>query len=151
MDSFATAICLALQYGVPLQTLVNKFIHSRFEPSGLQRTKRSRWRSPSWTTSSAAWPCVPAARRAARSRSRAIGQRARAALLRRSVRPDRERAAVRPRTATGTRASMGRANALCTAGELQEDAPPCSECGTIMIRAGACYRCDNCGATSGCG
>jgi len=34
---------------------------------------------------------------------------------------------------------------------MQEDAPPCSECGMIMVRAGACYRCDNCGATSGCG
>ena len=34
---------------------------------------------------------------------------------------------------------------------MQEDAPPCSECGMIMLRAGACYRCDNCGATSGCG
>src|SRR6185437_2016805 len=35
MDSFATAISLALQYGVPLSTLVDKFIHSRFEPSGV--------------------------------------------------------------------------------------------------------------------
>jgi ribonucleoside-diphosphate reductase alpha chain len=34
---------------------------------------------------------------------------------------------------------------------LQQDAPPCSECGTIMIRAGACYKCPNCGTTSGCG
>ena len=34
---------------------------------------------------------------------------------------------------------------------LQQDAPPCSECGTIMTRAGACYKCSNCGTTSGCG
>jgi ribonucleoside-diphosphate reductase alpha chain len=33
----------------------------------------------------------------------------------------------------------------------QTDAPPCSNCGWIMTRAGACYRCDNCGTTSGCG
>ena len=39
MDSFATAISLALQYGVPLSTLVNKFIHSRFEPSGFTGNK----------------------------------------------------------------------------------------------------------------
>ena len=32
----------------------------------------------------------------------------------------------------------------------QEDAPPCSTCGSIMIRSGACYKCSNCGATSGC-
>jgi ribonucleoside-diphosphate reductase alpha chain len=35
--------------------------------------------------------------------------------------------------------------------QLQSDAPPCSECGTIMVRAGACYKCPNCGTTSGCG
>jgi ribonucleoside-diphosphate reductase alpha chain len=33
---------------------------------------------------------------------------------------------------------------------LQEDAPPCHECGAIMVRNGACYKCLNCGATSGC-
>jgi len=33
---------------------------------------------------------------------------------------------------------------------LQEDAPPCHECGAIMVRGGACYKCLNCGATSGC-
>jgi ribonucleoside-diphosphate reductase alpha chain len=32
----------------------------------------------------------------------------------------------------------------------QEDAPPCSTCGAIMIRSGACYKCVNCGNTSGC-
>src|SRR5204863_5759457 len=32
----------------------------------------------------------------------------------------------------------------------QEDAPPCSTCGSIMIRSGACYKCSNCGTTSGC-
>ena len=33
----------------------------------------------------------------------------------------------------------------------QEDAPPCTTCGSIMVRAGACYKCANCGTTSGCG
>jgi ribonucleoside-diphosphate reductase alpha chain len=32
----------------------------------------------------------------------------------------------------------------------QSDAPSCSDCGSIMIRNGACYKCHNCGATSGC-
>jgi ribonucleoside-diphosphate reductase alpha chain len=40
---------------------------------------------------------------------------------------------------------------MASVAKMQEDAPPCSECGMIMVRAGACYRCDNCGATSGCG
>ena len=34
--------------------------------------------------------------------------------------------------------------------QLQEDAPPCQDCGTIMVRSGSCYKCLNCGATSGC-
>jgi ribonucleoside-diphosphate reductase alpha chain len=46
---------------------------------------------------------------------------------------------------------VGSAELLQSVAKLQEDAPLCSECGMIMIRAGACYRCDNCGATSGCG
>ena len=32
----------------------------------------------------------------------------------------------------------------------QEDAPPCSTCGSIMVRSGSCYKCANCGTTSGC-
>ncbi len=32
----------------------------------------------------------------------------------------------------------------------QGDAPSCSECGSLMVRSGACYKCHNCGATSGC-
>ena len=32
----------------------------------------------------------------------------------------------------------------------QEDAPPCSMCGSIMVRSGSCYKCANCGSTSGC-
>jgi len=32
----------------------------------------------------------------------------------------------------------------------QEDAPPCSMCGSIMVRSGSCYKCSNCGTTSGC-
>ncbi len=34
--------------------------------------------------------------------------------------------------------------------ENQADAPACHECGSIMVRSGSCYRCTNCGATSGC-
>jgi ribonucleoside-diphosphate reductase alpha chain len=35
--------------------------------------------------------------------------------------------------------------------QAQTDAPPCSDCGSLMIRAGACYKCPDCGTTSGCG
>ena len=46
MDTIATLTSMALQYGVPLEVLVNKFSHVRFEPSGLhEESRRSRWRS----------------------------------------------------------------------------------------------------------
>ena len=69
MDSFAQAVSVALQYGVPLQILVDKFTHSRFEPSGFTKNPRFRWRSPSWTTSSGGWRRSSC--RARRRRSRA--------------------------------------------------------------------------------
>jgi ribonucleoside-diphosphate reductase alpha chain len=56
MDSFATAISIALQYGVPLQGLVDKFSHMRFEPSGFTKNPTFRWRSRSWIISSVGSP-----------------------------------------------------------------------------------------------
>ena len=56
MNSFATAISIALQYGVPLETLVQKFSYMRFEPEGITRTRRSRSPSRCPTTSCAGWP-----------------------------------------------------------------------------------------------
>jgi ribonucleoside-diphosphate reductase alpha chain len=47
------------------------------------------------------------------------------------------------RVAAGTKSTFA-------AIQNQEDAPPCSTCGSIMVRSGACYKCPNCGTTSGC-
>ena len=55
-DAFAQAISYALQYGVPLQVLVDKFSHARFEPSGMTRNPKSASPSRSSTTSSGGWP-----------------------------------------------------------------------------------------------
>jgi len=66
MDAFATSISIALQYGVPLEALVEKFSHVRFEPPASPRTRRSPTRRASRTTSSATWPrssCRPRTRR----------------------------------------------------------------------------------------
>ena len=46
--------------------------------------------------------------------------------------------------------SAAKAGASFAAIQNQEDAPPCSTCGSIMVRSGACYKCTNCGTTSGC-
>ncbi len=123
MDSFATAISYALQYGVPLKFFVDKFSHVRFEPSG-------------WTGN----PTVPYAKSIMDYIFRwlgakflgpeyAVGEAGEAPKLR-ATEPDPQQA-------------------LPFAGATA-DAPSCSECGGIMTRNGSCYKCENCGGTSGC-
>jgi ribonucleotide reductase alpha subunit len=151
MDSFATAISLALQYGVPLQALVDKFSHTRFEPQGFTKN-----------------PEIPIAKsvmdyifRWLASRFLSQDERDRLGIIRRDIDEDGVGDAVPP-APTGAAAppiaSIPRAQ-LATArsiGDLpgafinQADAPSCSECGSLMVRNGACYKCFNCGATSGC-
>jgi ribonucleoside-diphosphate reductase alpha chain len=122
MDNFATAISYGLQYGVPLKFYVDKFSHVRFEPSG-------------WTGN----PQIPYAKSIMDYIFRWLGAK-----------------------------FLGPEYALGEAGEAvklkpteqspqQElfapsvaDAPACSECGGMMTRNGSCYKCENCGSTSGC-
>jgi ribonucleoside-diphosphate reductase alpha chain len=54
-----------------------------------------------------------------------------------------------PPSATASQAEASAPTPFSTI-QNQEDAPPCSTCGSIMIRSGACYKCVNCGNTSGC-
>ena len=155
MDSFATAISLALQYGVPLQALVDKFSHMRFDPQGFTKN-----------------PEVPIAKslmdyifRWLASRFMPQEERDRLGIIRRDEPEDtvdtRPAAAVaEPATApTATAGVSGFAasRVQTTTVEMtpgafvnQGDAPSCSECGSLMVRSGACYKCHNCGATSGC-
>jgi ribonucleoside-diphosphate reductase alpha chain len=63
----------------------------------------------------------------------------------------KEMAADAPRSAGPSGPAAGAAAASAFAAiQNQEDAPPCSTCGSIMVRSGACYKCANCGTTSGC-
>jgi len=141
MDTIATLTSMAMQYGVPIDALVNKFAHVRFEPSGFTKN-----------------PEIPVAKSLTDYIFRFLGVRfggesgaATAA------------AAVAAETAANT-ATLARQSAARPKLELleggqgrptdfilsQSDAPTCSDCGSIMIRNGACYKCHNCGATSGC-
>jgi len=134
MDSFATAISLSLQYGVPLKVLVDKFSHTRFEPSGFTGN-----------------PQIPIAKSITDYIFRWLALK----FLPREDIPESMRLheaepSARPPEA---RADSERKALPSTAREAflnQEDAPPCHTCGAIMIRNGACYRCANCGSTSGC-
>jgi ribonucleoside-diphosphate reductase alpha chain len=146
MDSFATAISLALQYGVPLKALVDKFSHARFEPAGFTGN-----------------PEVPIAKsvmdyifRWLASRFLPWEDRDALGIIRR----DGTEAGEEPRLDTRLTASAPPAlpaaerpvvsRSAPAAFLNQEDAPSCSDCGSLMVRSGACYKCLNCGATSGC-
>jgi ribonucleoside-diphosphate reductase alpha chain len=124
MDSFATAVSFNLQYGVPLKFLVDKFSHVRFEPSG-------------WTGN----PQIPYAKSIMDYIFRWLGAKflgpeyaiseAGETTMLKPTEPDPQQAL--PFTAT-----------------VAADAPLCAECGSIMTRNGSCYKCGNCGGTSGC-
>jgi ribonucleoside-diphosphate reductase alpha chain len=133
MDSFATAISLALQHGVPLKLLVDKFSHTRFEPSG-------------WTGN----PDISRASSIMDYIFRWLGRKFLA-----SPPPEQLQLPVDEITKPVTvvvEAQSKAANAVNLQGTWaqESDAPPCHECGTIMVRSGACYKCLNCAATSGC-
>ena len=233
MDSFATSVSLALQYGVPLRDLVNKFAHVRFEPSGFTGNQEIpiaksivdyifRWLGSRFLPSDekaslglidrsaivheaplgfggSPSPSSPAP--AEPTAAAHPSMRARSSRLRRAVRRQRRRrpsprhprpsvpleAAVklrRPRRTHRARRGEGRAGrhgverhserprqrqrerqgphqrgprryhpdlgGTKVSFQTQADAPSCAECGSIMVRNGSCYKCLNCGSTSGC-
>jgi ribonucleoside-diphosphate reductase alpha chain len=180
MDSFATSISIALQYGVPLQALVKKFVHSRFEPSGRTNNPQIpmaksvmdylfRWLALKFipeiadeVNSAHKLPEEnvvgrPAAATVAKpTGALAVGgtppQR-----LAPQLRPEilRSEFAAQDRLSSEIDAAAMMATADVTSHEKQvfnhqSDAPPCSDCGSIMVRNGSCYKCLNCGITSGC-
>ena len=123
MDNFATAISLSLQYGVPLKTLVDKFQHVRFEPSG-------------WTNN----PDIRYAKSITDYIFRWLGSKYISAEY--AVSEAGEVAKLRP-TEDERQQSLQFQSAPV-------DGPLCAECGSIMTVNGSCHRCPNCGSTSGC-
>ena len=145
-DAFAQAISYALQYGVPLQALVDKFSHVRFEPSGMTRNPEIRFAKSivdyifRWMASKFMSPEAQFyAGVNGRDDDGASAAHAAAAA-----------AAEQLAASTAAGPSQSAAPSLYSTIQNQEDAPPCSTCGSIMIRSGACYMCSNCGNTSGC-
>ena len=132
MDSFATAISLALQYGVPLQTLVDKFAYTRYEPAGYTNNPEIR---------------------IAKSISDYIFRYLGSKFLKHSN-PDEIEEDVETKTG-GVSAPMKELSQRILSEEKstfqnQADAPVCPECGSLMVRNGACYKCLNCGSVYGC-
>jgi ribonucleoside-diphosphate reductase alpha chain len=122
MDTLATSISYGLQYGVPLKFFVDKFSHVRFEPSG-------------WTGNQQ----VPYAKSIIDYIFRWLGARFLGLTESNEAgdTPKLRPTVVEPQQALPFDANSG-------------DAPMCSECGSMMTRNGSCYKCENCGGTSGC-
>ncbi len=124
MDSFATSISYALQYGVPLKFFVDKFSHVRFEPSG-------------WTGNQQ----IPYAKSIMDYIFRWLGSKFLGPEY--GVTEAGQAPVLRP-----TEPEPQQTLPFETPGA--SDAPICAECGGIMTRNGSCYKCENCGGTSGC-
>ncbi len=120
MDGFATSISLALQYGVPLKVLVDKFSHTRFEPSGFTGNENIRI-AKSITDYIFRWLEMKFLNQTGETVKQV------------------ENTEKKPL-----------AKKLDSGPVIQSDAPPCQTCGEIMTRNGSCYKCGNCGGTSGC-
>lgn len=138
MDGFALSVSIALQYGVPLRALVDKFVNARFEPSGYTGNKQipyaksiidyiGRWLGGKFissdyvvqTTESTEAASLPSTPQPTPVSSVSVAEE------KSSEKISRPRAAI-------------------------DDAPSCSECGMLMTPNGSCYKCENCGSTSGC-
>jgi ribonucleoside-diphosphate reductase alpha chain len=168
MDSFACAVSLALQHGVPLKLLCEKFAHTRFEPSGWTNNPDIgfaksimdyifRWLQLRFLTGQQQLLFENLRPRSAGALPEANG------LGFLPTTDDRQPTTGSPTTddrrptpgspATDHRPlTTGKVHAADALAEMVDlgDAPSCHVCGSIMVRNGSCYKCMSCGSTSGC-
>ena len=144
-DAFAQAISYALQYGVPLPVLVDKFSHMRFEPSGMTKNPQIRF-AKSIVDYVFRWLATKFLSAEAQYRAGVNGTEPAAEAARPTEAEQLKLGVVAPGLGDGA-AIQSR---ILTTIQNQEDAPPCNMCGAIMVRSGSCYKCANCGSTSGC-
>jgi ribonucleoside-diphosphate reductase alpha chain len=154
MDAFATQTSYALQFGVPLKFMVDKFSHMRFEPSGFTKNKE-----------------IPIAKsivdyifRWMASHFLPIEDQDEAGVIRRE---DPPATAVAPPSVADPKPAQTEFKVIATPiaqtasktangitsqkiAFVNTDAPACPDCGSITVRSGSCYKCLNCGATTGC-
>jgi ribonucleoside-diphosphate reductase alpha chain len=206
MDTFATAISLSLQYGVPLRDLINKFAHVRFEPSGFTGNPEIpiaksvidyifRWlgsrflvgddraalglqergsivgatpfafggalspqpeEGPSAIDEAKEPPATTAVATSTTTATTGTDTAGRSGPPTVSAKADLGTVEAKNGHTNGN-GKAGAVSALTaslsaerTAFKIQEDAPSCADCGSIMVRNGSCYKCLNCGSTSGC-
>ncbi|HMO03733.1 MAG TPA: vitamin B12-dependent ribonucleotide reductase [Kiritimatiellia bacterium] len=148
MDAFGTAISMCLQYGVPVKSLVEKFAHTRFEPSGFTKN-----------------PDIPIAKSLPDYIFRWFGQtfmdgyKDPSATRTLTAETDSGKASPSPAPVAAVTETLPPPVKPATSEKqriddqfqhFMEDAPVCDNCGSITVRNGACYRCFNCGNSMGC-
>ncbi|WP_432995125.1 vitamin B12-dependent ribonucleotide reductase [Dactylosporangium sp. CA-233914] len=165
MDAFSVAISIGLQYGVPLETYVSKFVNMRFEPAGMTDDPDIRLASSvmdyifrrlaldflDFDTRSELG-ILTSGERAAQLRAEAAGTASDPDVdlteMRNSApveKPASKPAEVEPPRRVGSSTEL-----LELVQGKAADAPLCFTCGTKMRPAGSCYVCEGCGSTSGC-
>jgi ribonucleoside-diphosphate reductase alpha chain len=147
MDAFATSISIALQYGVPLKVLVNKFIHTRFEPAGMTNNPEIRFAKSVvdyiFRYLGLKYLSKEDQDALGLAKTTVENHDTQAKLVEPASKPTEQR--------IFRQESSGRPEPDLLTFDPQSDAPACDNCGMIMVRAGSCYKCNNCGNTSGCG
>jgi ribonucleoside-diphosphate reductase alpha chain len=171
MNSFATAISISLQYGVPLETLVQKFSYMRFEPEGITQNPEipfaksmpdyiMRWLASRFLDTDAQEELgiltkQVRARQAAQEAAQSFGSSDTAG----PAAPAPESA---PQASAGGNGGNGGSSAPAASftdtppvvpARLQglDLGPACGQCGGMMQRTGSCYTCSSCGNNTGCG
>jgi ribonucleoside-diphosphate reductase alpha chain len=143
MDAFALSVSIALQYGVPLRALVDKFVNSRFEPSGYTGNPNIRYAKSvvdyigRWLGGKFISPDYLDGESTVTTEQVAPASAAETAIKPSPNAPVIAARYAEPEMSTRQRATI-------------DDAPSCSECGMLMTPNGSCYKCSNCGGTSGC-
>ncbi len=157
MDAFGVSISMALQYGVPLPVLVNKFAHMRFEPSGFTNNPNIR----------VAKSIVDYIFRWMGMKFLSIEDQKKIGINNLEIAQTEDQKIPDPsdESDTGAQVDLFKQNIEGVTNEIisddqshshtmtfdnTSDAPACDTCGSIMVRNGSCYKCLNCGATSGC-
>ena len=152
MEAFGRAISYALQYGVPLPDLVRNFSHMRFEPMGRTENRDIpvaqsiidyvfRWLASRYMSPQEAYEVG------------VMTPEIKAALAAGQYPLPLEAASTEPSANGNGHAAAEQVPVMFASAPRANghaDAPACSNCGWIMIRSGTCYRCENCGSTSGC-
>jgi ribonucleoside-diphosphate reductase alpha chain len=134
MDGLALSISIGLQYGVPLKALVDKLTNTRFEPSGFTENPSIRY-SSSVLDYIARW----------------LGGKFLSSEYLKPSAASSDQDMIRPAiSSSAVNAANRKLIQSSNSGGTTGDAPSCPTCGMLMVPNGSCYKCVNCGSTSGC-